>query len=114
MANQPIIKKRYGRNSIAIFRDEKVTDSGEIRTSCSCSVQRSYKDKNGEWKETTLNCFVEDLLPLSTMLGKAILICKSFLKTSLLIKQLKKLMSRLKQWPLKTLLMMIFHFKVEL
>ena len=80
MANQPIIKKRYGRNSIAIFRDEKVTDSGEIRTSFSCSVQRSYKDKNGEWKETTLNCFVEDLLPLSTMLEQSYIDLQKFLE----------------------------------
>ena len=68
MKNQPIIKRRYGRNSIAIFCDEKVTNDGEIKANFSCSIQRSYKDKNNEWKESTLNCIIEDLLPLSSLL----------------------------------------------
>lgn len=68
MANQPIIKNRDRNHSVAIFKDEYTTNNGEIRTRFSVAVQRSYKDKNGEWKQSVLNCFVEDLLPLSSLL----------------------------------------------
>lgn len=80
MANQPIIKKRFGRNSVAIFCDEKVTNDGQMRTSFSCSVQRSYKDKNNEWKESTLNCFIEDLLVLSCLLENSYIAFQNYLE----------------------------------
>ena len=67
MANQPIIKKRDKATSIAIFRDEYTNAQGEIKNRFSVSIQRSYKDKSGEWKQTSLNCFLEDLLPISTL-----------------------------------------------
>lgn len=67
MANQPIIKKRDKSNSIAIFRDEYTSAQGEIKTRFSVSIQRSYKDKSGEWKQSALNCFIDDLLPLATL-----------------------------------------------
>lgn len=68
MANTPIIKKRDHSHSVAVFKDEYTTSQGEIRTRFSIAVQRSYKDKNGEWKQTALNCFIEDLLPLAILL----------------------------------------------
>lgn len=68
MANQPIVKNRDRNHSVSIFKDEYTTNNGEIRTRYSVAVQRSYKDKNGEWKQSVLNCFVEDLLPLSSLL----------------------------------------------
>lgn len=80
MKNQPIIKRRYGRNSIAIFCDEKVTNDGEIKANFSCSIQRSYKDKNNEWKESTLNCFIEDLLPLSSLLEQGYIDFQKYLE----------------------------------
>ncbi len=71
MANQPIIKKRDKATSIAIFRDEYTNAQGEIKNRFSVSIQRSYKDKSGEWKQTSLNCFLEDLLPISTLCENA-------------------------------------------
>ena len=68
MANAPILKKRDRSHSVAIFKDEYTTNQGEIRNRFSVAVQRSYKDKNGEWKQTALNCFIEDLLPLALLL----------------------------------------------
>lgn len=68
MDNQPVIKTRDKSNSVAIFQSEYTTAQGEIKKRFSVSIQRSYKDKNGEWKQTSLNCFIEDLLPLSSLL----------------------------------------------
>lgn len=82
MGNQPIIKKRDHSNSVAIFKDEYTTAQGEARTRHSVAIQRSYKDKNGEWKQTALNCFIEDLLPLSSLLESAYMDFNNLLEKS--------------------------------
>ena len=68
MANNfPIFKNRYRNISIAVFKEESADRNGELRTSFSCSLQRSYKDKDGKWQQSTLSCFLEDLLPISSL-----------------------------------------------
>lgn len=82
MANQPIIKKHDRGLSIAVFKDEYTTSQGEIRTRFSIAVQRSYKDKNGEWKQNALNCFIEDLPPLVLLLQEAYFAFNHYLESN--------------------------------
>lgn len=80
MKNQPIIKKRDKGNSVAIFKDKYTTSQGEVRSRFSCSVQRSYKDKKGEWQQSAINCFIEDLLPLSCLLENCYIAFNKYLE----------------------------------
>lgn len=52
----PFLTSRAGGISVSFFKKEK--DGKEY---ASCCVQRSYKDKNGEWKRESINCYPDDL-----------------------------------------------------
>lgn len=69
MSNLPILQKRDRNLSISIF-SENITDrnTGEIRTRFSFAIQRSYKDKNGEWKNQTINTYSDEMLPLANLI----------------------------------------------
>ena len=67
MSNLPVLKKRDRNLSVAVFESQYRTDSGETRTRFSISVQRSYK-KDDKWEQQSINCFVDELLPLSSLL----------------------------------------------
>lgn len=69
MSNLPILQKRDRNLSISIF-SENITDrnTGEIRTRFSFAIQRSYKDKNGEWKNQTINTYSDEMLPFANLI----------------------------------------------
>ena len=72
MSNLPILQKRDRNLSISIF-SENITDrnSGEIRTRFSFAIQRSYKDKNGEWKNQTINTYSDEMLPFANLITQS-------------------------------------------
>lgn len=72
MSNLPILQKRDRNLSISIF-SESVTDrnTGEIRTRFSFAIQRSYKDKNGEWKNQTINTYSNEMLPFANLITQS-------------------------------------------
>lgn len=72
MSNLPILQKRDRNLSISIF-SESVTDrnTGEIRTRFSFAIQRSYKDKNGEWKNQTINTYSDEMLPFANLITQS-------------------------------------------
>ena len=50
----PIAKFRYGNVTASIWKQEfKKTDSDETDTFHNVTIQKSYKDKNDEWQNTT-------------------------------------------------------------
>ena len=72
MSNLPILQKRDRNLSISVF-SENVTDrnTGEIRTRFSFAIQRSYKDKNGEWKNQTINTYPDEMLPFANLVAQS-------------------------------------------
>lgn len=72
MSNLPILQKRDRNLSISIF-SENITDrnTGEIRTRFSFAIQRSYKDKNGEWKNQTINTYSDEMLPFANLITQS-------------------------------------------
>lgn len=72
MSNLPILQKRDRNLSISVF-SENITDrnSGEIRTRFSFAIQRSYKDKNGEWKNQTINTYPDEMLPFANLITQS-------------------------------------------
>lgn len=55
----PFLNTRAGAISVSFFKKEK--DGKEY---ASCCIQRSYKDKNGEWKREQINLFLMTCRPL--------------------------------------------------
>lgn len=68
MTNQPVLNKRDRGFSVAFFTEDYANPAnGEIRTRFSCALQRSYKDKNGQWQQKTIDLFPEELLILANL-----------------------------------------------
>lgn len=68
MANTPVLKKRCGTLSTAVFAHTmKRQDDSEYIT-YSVSVQKSYKDPQGEWQQQTISVFDNQLSDLILLL----------------------------------------------
>ena len=52
MENQPEKKFRVGAISATIWNNSGVNQKGEVNEYKTISFERSYKDKEGEWKKT--------------------------------------------------------------
>ncbi|MCP4317904.1 MAG: hypothetical protein GY789_18250 [Hyphomicrobiales bacterium] len=60
VASTPVHKARIGLLQMAVWENERDMESGGTRTFRTVTLERSYRDKNGNWKSTSqLN--VEDL-----------------------------------------------------
>lgn len=65
--NKPMAKFESGLLDVAVWKNEN-----EKGAFLSFSVQRSYKDQKGEWKNTdSLSLSRRDLLPLALLLQEA-------------------------------------------
>ena len=67
MANTPIIKKRSGAFSVAVFEETKQGKSGEY-ISHSVVLQKSYKDQNDQWQRQTINLFDNNVADVALLL----------------------------------------------
>jgi hypothetical protein len=68
--NQPLKKFRAGQISCALWENEVTTKDGRTVQMLKATVERRYKDKNGEWKSG--NSFGRNEIPLvKWCLGKA-------------------------------------------
>lgn len=68
MANTPIIKKRSGSFSVAVFEETKQSKTGDSYISHSVVLQKSYKDQNGEWQRQTINLFENNVAEVALLL----------------------------------------------
>ena len=68
MANTPIIKKRSGSFSVAVFEETKQSKSGESYISHSVVLQKSYKDPEGGWNRQTINLFENNVAEVALLL----------------------------------------------
>lgn len=71
MANTPIIKKRSGAFSVAVFEETKQSKSGDSYISHSIVLQKSYKDQNGAWQRQTINMFDNNAPEVALLLQTA-------------------------------------------
>lgn len=71
MANTPIIKKRSGAFSVAVFEETKQSKTGDSYISRSIVLQKSYKDQNGEWQRQTINMFDNNAAEVALLLQSA-------------------------------------------
>lgn len=68
MANTPIIKKRSGSFSVAVFEETKQSKNGDSYISHSVVLQKSYKAQNGEWQRQTINLFENNVAEVALLL----------------------------------------------
>jgi hypothetical protein len=68
MSNTPIIKKRNGAFSVAVFEETKQDKNGNSYQSRSVVLQKSYKDQNGEWQRQTINMFDNNVAEVALLL----------------------------------------------
>lgn len=68
MANTPIIKKRSGSFSVAVFEETKQSKTGDSYISHSVVLQKSYKDQNGGWNRQTINMFENNVAEVALLL----------------------------------------------
>lgn len=72
MANQPVIKKRNGAYSVAIFAENKQRADGSEYVSYGAVLQKSIKDvQTGEWKTQQINMFENNVLEVAALLQNA-------------------------------------------
>ena len=68
--NTPVQRFKAGAVSATVWTNDRITKSGEPAAYFSISLDRAYKDKEGEWKH--VNSFrVNDLPKASLVLQKA-------------------------------------------
>lgn len=60
---QPVAKFRAGGISCALWENEVSTQNGLKREVLKATIERRYKDKNGEWKSS--NSFGRNEIPLA-------------------------------------------------
>jgi len=68
--NQPEKKFRAGTVSVTVWKNSEQKDDGTPTEYQTISVERSYKDKSGEWKYTN-SLRINDLPKANLMLQKA-------------------------------------------
>ena len=49
----PVYRARLGLLQMAVWEDQREVDVNTTRTYHSVTLKRSYKDKSGNWQETT-------------------------------------------------------------
>jgi hypothetical protein len=68
MANTPIIKKRSGAFSVAVFEETKQSRDGGEYVSRSVVLQKSYKGQDGSWQRQTINLFDNNVADVALLL----------------------------------------------
>ena len=72
MENQkPIYKERAGSISIAVFENEGKTKEGQKYVFKTVNLQKSYKDKKGEWQNLSLSLRSDDIPKAVLLLSKS-------------------------------------------
>ena len=65
MSQGPVFKKRFGNISVALFSEEKSTTDGKIFTSQNISLEKSWKDKDGEYQSSKVYLDPRDVLAVT-------------------------------------------------
>jgi len=68
---QPLIKKKLGNISVAVFSEEVSGKDGDVFTAYSFSLQKSWKDKSGNWQNHTISLKRREILQVQAALGEA-------------------------------------------
>jgi len=68
--NKPVLKVQYGTISAAVFEQLRQLEDG-TRTDFSINLQRSYRDKEGNWQNNSISFFRREALIAAQALMQA-------------------------------------------
>ena len=71
VGNKPIVKKQLGNISVAVFAREVSTPDGKTYTTKDYVLQKSWKDKQGDWQDQSINLKPREILAVPKALDEA-------------------------------------------
>lgn len=69
--SNPIVKKQLGNISVAVFEREVTKADGTTFVAKNYVLQKSYKDKNGEWQDQSISFKAREILAAQEALSAA-------------------------------------------
>jgi hypothetical protein len=69
--NKPVIKKQLGNISVAVFTRDVTTPDGKNFTAKDYVLQKSWKDKNGNWQDQSIILKQREILAVQKALDGA-------------------------------------------
>lgn len=70
-ANKPIVKKQLGNISVAVFAREVNSPDGKNFTAKDYVLQKSWKDKQGNWQDQSMSLKSREILAVQQSLASA-------------------------------------------
>jgi hypothetical protein len=61
-SKKPIVSKRFGKISVAVFERDVSTPAGKSFMAKDFVLQRSWKDKQGNWQDQSISLGTADIL----------------------------------------------------
>ena len=71
LSNKPIAKKQLGNISVAVFAREVSARDGSIFTAKNFVLQKSWRDKRGEWQDQSITLKAREILAVQKALDEA-------------------------------------------
>jgi hypothetical protein len=79
-SNKPIVKHQFGQISVAVFERDVSTPAGKTFTAKDFVLQKSWKNKDGNWQDQSISLSARDILAVQQALTLAYV--ESFEKSS--------------------------------
>jgi hypothetical protein len=70
-AHKPLVKKQLGNVSVAVFAREVSSADGKTFTAKDFVLQKSYKDKQGQWQDQSISFKAREILAVQEALTAA-------------------------------------------
>lgn len=71
VSNKPIAKTQLGNISVSVFPHEVQTANGNTFTAKNFVLQKSWKDKDGNWQEQSISLKAREVLAVQKALDEA-------------------------------------------
>jgi hypothetical protein len=71
ISNKPIVKKQLGNISVAVFARDMSSHDGTIFKAKNYVLQKSWKDKDGNWQDQSITLRAREILAVQEALTAA-------------------------------------------
>ena len=71
VSNKPIVKRQLGNISVSVFPHEVQTAAGGKFTAKNFVLQKSWKDKDGNWQDQSISLKSREILAVQKALDEA-------------------------------------------
>ena len=71
LSNKPLVKRQFGNISVAVFGREVSRPDGTTFTAKDYVLQKSWKDKQGNWQDQSISLMAREILAVQQALALA-------------------------------------------